>query len=305
MIELTLDSLSDDLKISASASFPTETPKGIVQIVHGMCEHKERYYPFMEYLTRKGFVVIIHDHRGHGASVKSPDHLGYMYEAGWMGLVEDVKVVNDYIRKRYPFLTLTLLGHSMGSMVVRSFVKRYPELVDRLIVCGSPSRNPMAKMGRTIATLISKFKGEFYRPMIMQNMSFGAYNKPFKKEGWASAWVCSDPDILKEYHADPLCQFVFTCNGWINLMNLMIDCYDTDGWKVTNSSMNILFISGKDDPCRGSDAAFKDAVSRMKKVGYTNVTSKVYPQMRHEILNETDKAFVWDDVMRFCKVRLA
>lgn len=304
MQELFLDSSYDNLQLSVAVSFPSDTPKGIVQLVHGMCEHKERYYPLMDYLTNKGFVVIIHDHRGHGASVKSSDHLGYMYEGGWEALVDDVKVVNEFIRKKYPSLTLSLLGHSMGSMVVRSFVKRYPELVDRLIVCGSPSRNPMAKMGRTIASVISKFKGEFYRPMIMQNMSFGAYNKPFRKEGWASGWVCSDPDILKEYHADPLCQFVFTCNGWISLMNLMIDCYNTSGWKVTNPSMNIMFISGKDDPCRGSEAAFKDAVSRMKKVGYTNVISKVYPQMRHEILNETDKAFVWDDVVRFCKSRI-
>jgi len=294
-----LQSSSDGLKLAVECCEPKNQPfKGLVQLVHGMCEHKERYHDFMTFLADNGYVTVIHDLRGHGESVLQAKDLGFMYKGGWKALVEDIRDVNTWAKYRYPGLKCILFGHSMGSMAVRSFVKRYDSLIDELFVCGSPSNNPAASIGKLLADAFSFFMGDHHRPQLLQNMSFGAYNKPFKNEGYASAWICSDKDILDRYHSDPLCQYVFTANGFSNLMGLMKDCYSAKDWKVSKPDMSVHFISGQLDPCRGNDALHNSSVELMKTVGYNNVDSKIYPGMRHEILNETDKAVVWNDILK-------
>ena len=288
----------DGLKLSLIYSEPSDAPKGIVQIAHGMCEHKERYIPLMEYLCKNGFAVVCNDHRGHGASVKSPEDLGYMGKDGWLAMVDDLRAVTLWAKKKWPGIPLNLFGHSMGSMIVRSFLKRYDSLIDSLIVCGCPSDNPAKDAGILLAKVIGRIKGWHYRPAVLQKMSFGAYNKPFEKEGWPAAWVCSDPDILKAYHSDPLCQFVFTADGFLNLLLLMKDCYSTD-WKTLRSSLPVHFISGSEDPCRVSDKALQSAVQAMKDRGYDNISLKVYPGLRHEIHNETSHMEVWADILSY------
>lgn len=274
-------------------------PKAIVQFVHGMCEHKERYEPTMNYLAEHGYACVIHDHRGHGASVKSAEDLGYMYKGGWRTLVEDIAVVNDWIHRRFPDAKIILFGHSMGSMAVRSYLKRHDDTVNALVVCGTPADNPAKGPGKALAWTLGHLRGWRYRSKLLQKLSFGAYNKPFEKEGWPAAWVCSDPKTLKDYHADPLCQYVFTANGFYNLLGLMQDCYSIKHWALRNPQLPVHFISGAEDPCRGSDSQFEQSAERMKQAGYTHVTSRLYPGMRHELLNETRRAEVWDDILRY------
>lgn len=298
MKKFIIQSGHDGLAIHGCASEPAGEAKGIVQFSHGMCEHKERYFPFMEWLSEHGYVCVIHDHRGHGESVHSQEDLGYMYEGGWHAMVEDLKLVTQWARSNYPGLELTLFGHSMGSMVVRSFTKRYDSLIDRLIVCGCPSYNPASGAGRLLARLIAMFKGWKHRPMILQAMSFGNYNKQFKGEKSMYAWLCTDPQILKDYRNDPLCHYIFTCNGFYNLLGLMMDCYSAKGWAMAKPEMPVHFISGGDDPCRISDRDLAKAADTMRKVGYKNVDVKTYPGMRHEILNEVEKMRVWEDVLK-------
>ena len=292
-----LKASADGLDLSVALAEPQGEARGVVQLVHGMCEHKERYFPFMEWLASKGYACIIHDHRAHGASVKSADDLGYMYDGGWKAMVKDVKVVGDWARVRYPGLEFTLFGHSMGSMVVRSYARRYDYSIDRLFVCGCPSDNPAKTVGRILAWLMGTLGGWRRRPGLLQKMSFGSYNKPFAKEGFASAWVCSDRKVLEEYHKDPLCQFVFTTNGFYNLLGLMQDCYNPYGWRKDGLNIPVHFISGAEDPCRISDFDFRKAAQLMTRIGYTNVDCKLYVGMRHEILNETDHMKVWNDVL--------
>ena len=297
MKQMTLPASADSLDLAMLVSVPEGTPRGVVQLVHGMCEHKERYIPLMEFLTEHGYVCVIHDHRGHGASVKSPEDLGFFYDGGWQALVEDIRVVCNWARAQWPGLEFTLFGHSMGSLAVRSFAKRYDDRLDRLFVCGCPSDNPAKGAGKALAGFFGKVRGWHYRPKLLQQMSFGAYNKPFEAEGWPAAWVCSNPDTLKAYHADPLCQYVFTASGFYGLLGMMGDCYDPKGWKVARPEMPVHFISGAEDPCRVSDQALEKAAELMRKVGYRHVDLKLYPGMRHEILNETDRLTVWNDIL--------
>jgi len=300
MRNFTLTSPVDSLKLScllAEPESPTR-PKAVLQLVHGMCEHKERFVPFMEFMASKGYVCVIHDHRGHGASVRTPDDLGFLGKNGWDALIEDTRAVNDWIKSEYPGLKVALFGHSMGSMVVRSFAKRYDDRIDTLYVCGSPSDNPAKGIGKFLALAFGLLRGWHFRPELLQKMSFGAYNKPFAAEKYKSAWVCSDEKILEEYHSDPLCQYVFTSDGFYNLLSLMQYCYDPRGWAMKNPTLPVHFISGALDPCRISDKALQKAVGLMKKVGYTGTDLKVYGEMRHEILNETERLQVWNDILR-------
>ena len=275
-------------------------PRAIVQFVHGMCEHKERYEDTMRFLAEHGYACVIHDHRGHGASVKHEKDLGFLYQGGWPAMVDDIRVVNSWIHQRFPGRKVILFGHSMGSMAVRSYVKRYDDSVDALVVCGTPADNPVKGMGKTLAWCIGRTCGWHYRSQLLQRLSLGAYNKPFEKEGWPAGWVCSDPDILKAYHSDPLCQYIFTADGFLNLLLLMKDCYSTD-WKASHTELPVHFISGAEDPCRVDDEALAKAVRAMKDRGYQNVSLKVYPGLRHEIHNETDHQEVLADILSYCR----
>lgn len=294
----TIPSGADSLPLSTAITRPGGTPRGIVQIVHGMIEHKERYYRLMEWLSSHGYACIISDIRGHGASVLSGDDLGYPGDNGWLAAVEDVRIVGDRARNEFGKLPFTLIGHSMGSLVVRSYLKRYDDTIDRLIVCGSPSDNPAKGVGKALAKAIQSIKGPRHRSMLLQKISFAGYNKAFKADGYGRAWVCSDPEILREYHSDPLCSFTFTVNGFINLFELMSDCYSGEGWKLGKADLPIRFISGALDPCRGSDEQWIAAMDFLSGLGYTDVSGRLYKGMRHEILNEKDKLTVWNDILK-------
>lgn len=299
--KLELKSESDNLPISVLVSTPRNgmEVKGVVQLVHGMCEYKERYIPFMQFLNDNGYVTVIHDHRGHGASVLNGEDLGYFYDGGYIGMIEDARMVSEFIEQNYEGLPFFLFGHSMGSMVVRSYTKRYDKNLDGLIVCGSPSYNSSSKIGIKMAQREMKRNGEKSRPEWMQRMSFNSFNKKFKKEGSPNAWICSDKEVVKAYDNDSLCNYQFTANGFYNLFSLMQDAYSLSEWGMNNPQLPIMFISGEDDPCMINIRGFEKAQKRMEKVGYTNVEGKLYPGMRHEILNEAKKEIVWQDILQF------
>ena len=240
-----LNSRHDGILISCHVTRPEAgtTCKGIVQFAHGMCEHKERYIPFMEFLSRNGYVCIINDHRGHGESVLSGEDLGYFYSGGYEALVDDLLVVNEEIKKMYPGLPCCLFGHSMGSLAVRSYTKRHDDTIDGLIVCGSPSANPATGAGKMLTKLIASIKGDRHRPAIIQKMAFDGYNKKFSAEG-LNAWLSTDKENVRIYNESPLCGYTFTANGFIGLFNLLQDTYSDKGWKVSKPGLPIHFIAG-------------------------------------------------------------
>lgn len=298
MKDFKLKSRYDGVNLAVSVFESEGKAKGILQVVHGMVEHKKRYYQFMEWMASQGFICVAHDHRGHGESVESREDLGYMHKGGWLAMVDDVKLVNEWVKKEYPGLPVTLLGHSMGSMVVRSYVKRYDDSIDSLIVCGCPSYNPMSGVGILLAGLIALIHGERYRSKLLLKMSIGSFRKSFK-DG-KNAWISSDPEVQANIDKDILCNFVFTANGYKNLLRLMRDCYDTcgkSGWVLKNPDLPVHFISGAEDPCRVSDKALAKAVESMRSAGYRNVDLKTYPGMRHHIIIEKDKEQVWKDII--------
>lgn len=291
----TIESQHDGLKLSLSLIIP-ERPIGIVQLVHGMAEHRERYLPFMEFLSEHGFVTVIHDHRGHGDSVKSEEDYGYFYQDGARGLVDDAHQVTQYIRERFPDLPLTLFGHSMGSLTVRCYMQKYDKSVNGLVVCGSPSQRLGARTGRMVVKLMKLIKGERFRSKFVQKLAFGSYTKKFPDAKSENAWISSDPAVVEAFDADPRDGFIFTLNGFETLFTLILQTYKKSGWGMHNPEVPILFVAGEDDPCIVSQSDFEKAVNFMRERGYQNVRSKLYPGMRHEILNEIGKEAVWKDI---------
>lgn len=296
--EFTLTSNHDGLELGASLRIPKH-PRGILQIVHGMAEHRERYHDFMNYCAENGLIVMIHDHRGHGESVKSEADYGYFGKNGIEGIISDAHQVTEYLHKRFPGLKLTLFGHSMGSLVVRCYMQKYDADVDRLIVCGSPSKRLGAGVGKFIAGLLQIFQGERHRSNFINQMAFGGYNKKFSDSKSPNSWIVSDPAVVEAYDADARDGFIFTLNGFEALFGLIKQAYRKSGWKMQNPQAPVFFIAGADDPCIISQKGFEKAVNFMRARGYNSVESKLYPGMRHEILNEIGKEKVWQDIVEW------
>ncbi len=295
--KFTLTSAQDGLALSVITELPETEPAALAVFAHGMAEHKERYLPFMEYLADNGIACIINDHRGHGESVKTEDDLGYFYDNGAQAVVEDLHQVLTWFKDKFPGKPVFLLGHSMGSLIVRVFTKKYDNEINGLVVSGCPSENPAAGPGKAIVGLIKVFKGEHYRSPFCDNLFNGSFNKGFENPWSGFMWLSYNEDNVKAYDDDKLCGFPFTLNGYKALLDLLTETYSHKDWQVKNKDLPVWFISGAEDPCMVSVPKFIAAVDTMRTVGYDDVTYKIYSNMRHEILNETDKQTVWDDVL--------
>ena len=288
----------DDLDISVMVVAPDSEPKAVLQISHGMCGCKERFLPFMEYMAGKGVACVAGDHRGHGGSVKDIADLGYMYDGGYLALVDDMRMITDWIHLEYPGKPVYLLGHSMGSMAARVYTKYDDSEIDGLIICGSPSWNPMAWIGLLLGNLLCAVGLSRQRLAIGQKITSNRYNRRFASEGY-QAWTCSDPKVRKALSENPLCNFVLTANGSRNVMGLMVETYRKGHWNVSNPYLPVIFISGADDSIMLSEKKFHAAAQNLCNRGYINVTSAIYPSMRHEVLNEIGKEEVWDEILDF------
>lgn len=293
----------DNLQLSVLAVCP-EKPKAVVQMAHGMCEHKERYLSFMRFLAAHGYAAFLNDHRGHGESVLDQADLGFFYDGGARALIDDMHLLTEHIRGEYPSLPIALFGHSMGSLAVRCYTKRYDKEISSLIVCGSPSANAFTGMMKKFDDLLIRTKGDRARSDVINAVFSGAFEARFRSEGIENAWLSSDRSVSEAYNADPLCHFTFTLNGYKALLDLLTDTYSDVGWKMENPRLPIRFLSGANDPCMVSRSAFARSVDHMRKVGYTNVSSRLFEGMRHEILNETEKESVYADILDFLEKTL-
>lgn len=296
--EMTLNSRADGLGVSVMVVTPREAPRAVIQLSHGVCGCKERFLPFMNYMAGKGIACVAGDHRGHGASVRSADDLGYMYEGGYMALVDDMRMITEWAHETFPDVPLYLLGHSMGSLAARVYTKYDDSAIDGLILTGSPSWNPFSRVGRMMAWLLCAVGLSHHRMKMVQMMTSAGYNRRFRSEG-EQAWTCSDAQVRKSFADNPVCNFVLTANGSYNLMCMMEETYEQGRWTVSNPSMPVVFISGSEDPTMVSESKFHRAAQNLCDRGYTNVTSAIYPAMRHEVLNEIGKEELWDDILDF------
>jgi len=286
----------DGLELELAIIEPEGEKKGIVQFSHGMCEHKERYFEFMNFLAQNGYVCVIHDHRGHGKSVKSENDLGYFYTQNIDYIVDDLHQITKLIKQKYPNLDLILFSHSMGTLVARNYLKKYDKEVSKVILCGPPTLNKMAGFGVGLAKFLNIFYKKTSPNNFLNRLVFASYGKGLPS---SNDWVCANPESMEKYNQDKLCGFVFTTNGFINLFKLMKQAFNKKNWQNPKKDLKIFVIAGQDDPVVQNEKKFNELIEFLHGVGYDSVQSKMYPNMRHEILNEKDNQIVYADVLNF------
>lgn len=286
----------DCLQLEVAILEPKEKPKGIVQISHGMSEHKERYYEFMKYLSENGYICVIHDHRGHGASVKNKRDLGYFYTEDINYIIDDLYRITKYIKNKYPDLKINLFAHSMGTLVARGYLKKYDDKINKMILSGPPTENSMALLGLMIAKFLNIFYKKNVPNKLLNNLTFGNYSKDVNKK---NEWICLNEDIVEAYNKDELCGYIFTTNGFINLYKLMINAFKKNNWNMKNKNLPIYIIAGRNDKVIQNEEKFTKLSKFITERGYKNVQSKLYNDMKHEILNEKNNKIVYKDILDF------
>ncbi len=274
--------------------------KGIFQITHGMAEHIERYDDFASFISSNGYVVVLHDHMGHGASSPDDEHLGYFGETGgWKVLVEDCREVTRAICDKYPDKPVVFFGHSMGSFVARAYAAKYGKSIKGAIFCGTSGANPAAGIAIQLAASIAKSKGELFRSEFINDLAFGSYNKKFKPARTDFDWLTKDESIVDAYVADKYCGFLFTAAGYRDMFTLLREVSGKRWYKTLSASLPILLISGAMDPVGDYGKGVKQVFTDLRKSGHTDVSMKLYPDDRHEILNELDRQTVYSDILEW------
>lgn len=289
----------EDLPIITRVWLPdlTAVRKGVIQIVHGMCERKERYDRAISVFTELGYVCVISDLRGHGENVEYDKDLGYIGEDGANLMVEDLHAVTVYIKNNFPDLPVILIGHSMGALLARAYTKKYDEDIDMLVTLGCPSAKIFRHVGVGLTEVMSLFIDDHETNKLLDKLIVGNFEKPFAKEGIPYSWLCTDGKIVEEYNKDSKCGFSFSINGYNTLCKLMCMAYSKRGWAKKNPELRIVMLAGADDPCIISRDAFVKSVDIMKGIGYKNIASKLYKGLRHELLNESNYREIIDDIL--------
>lgn len=296
---LTVKSPSDGLELDVLEILPDNGEVvGIVQIAHGMQEHKERYRDFMNFLASKGYAVVCADHRGHGKSIQNPEDLGYFYDESGDAIVNDLNAVQENLRQQYPDVPVFLIAHSMGTLVARKYIQSFDDRISALVLSGPVYKNPAAKLGKMLIRIIRTFKGDRHISKFVAKLIEGSFDKGIAGEQ-KNRWLSYNEENVERFNADPICGKPFTLNGYANLLQLLIDCYSTKGWAMKNPQLPIFFVAGAEDPVIGNANQFEKMQQFLKERGYQHVEGKLYEKMRHEILNETDRQRVYEDLYTF------
>ncbi|OBV29499.1 hypothetical protein BKN38_05885 [Helicobacter sp. CLO-3] len=291
------DSASKDSSAQASKA-PAQTPK-IIQIAHGMIEHKDRYEWVAREFAKRGYIVAVSDHRGHGESVNESSGiaLGSMGEDGFARASYDLYKLTCLLKERYEGARVVLLGHSMGSLLSRRYVSMYGEALSALVLSGSPALDPNLELGIKLAKMLRFFGAKTFGQKFFTKLLFGGFEKKFRKNGEMSGvgWLCSDKEVAKAYKADPKCSFMFDMESFLNLFLGMQDVYG-EYPSPKNPHIPILFVSGNDDASGHFGVGVQRACAHLEAQGFDDVGILLYQGARHEILNEPIKAQVVADI---------
>ncbi len=284
-------------KIHGCRWTPEESPKAVVQIVHGIAEFIERYDEFAAYLNGLGFLVVAEDHMGHGQSVGENGIQGY-FHGGWFTAVEDTMTLLRETQAAYPDIPYVLFGHSMGSFMARTILCKYPDSgITAAVICGT-GWQPAALLPpvtRFIEAVCRK-DGEDKPSAFLENLVFGSYNKRVEHPRTAYDWLSRDAKIVDAYIAHPMCGFTPTAGLLREMMKGLTYIEKPAHLEAMKKDLPVFFVAGGDDPVGGYGKGVKRAVGEFKKAGMTDVSCRIYPLCRHEILNEINRQEIFEDI---------
>ncbi|MBR3878948.1 MAG: alpha/beta hydrolase [Clostridia bacterium] len=278
---------------------PDSQIKGIYHIVHGMTEHIGRYKRIMTDLADKGYICVGYDNLGHGYTAKDKSELGYIADNdGWDLLSRDVALFAAAVKKEYgEDLPYYLMGHSMGSFIVRLSAERY-FVPDKLIIMGTGGPNPAAGAGLTVIALIKLLYGRRHISKLVDKLAFGSYNKKFTDTSQKGSWLTTDLEVRKKYWEDDFCTFKFTVSAMGDLIKLMKNSNRNAWFKNVSSSLPILLLSGENDPVGNYGEGISYVTQKLKRNG-KNAECVLYKGARHEILNDFTYTEVLNDIVKF------
>lgn len=275
---------------------PETEAQAVVFVVHGMEEHQRRYEKFAEYMCSRGIAVITYDLPGHGETAAKEDYGWFGAENGWRRLASSVTEVCLLAKQEFPGVPVICYGHSMGTMLARTFIQKHDVMIQGLLLSGAPSYNAAAGLGKMIAAAKVRRSGGRSHSGLLDNLATGSFNSGIKNPRTKVDWLSYNEENVDAYIADEACGFPFTAQGYYDLFDGMQMMADVKAFQCANPYLPIRFVSGEDDPCTGGSKGLADSIGRLQKAGYRNITCKVYPGMRHEILQEKAAAAVAEEM---------
>ncbi|MCM1190365.1 MAG: alpha/beta hydrolase [bacterium] len=301
--EFYFDSRDGKSKIHAVRYAPdkAEDIRCVLQVVHGMAEYIERYEEFARFLTERGIVFTGEDHLGHGKSVDGEEKYGYFCEQDPATvLVRDVHRLKKMTQALYPHVPYVIMGHSMGSFIVRNYMFRYGTGIAAAIIMGT-GMQPAAvvSVSRLVAGIQKVFVGSGKKGRMIDRLAFGGYNKRIPNPRTPFDWLSRDEKRVDRYMADPLCGFVFTVNGFSALFELISRLYDRKNLERIPGELPVLMVSGDADPVGDYGKGVRKAYDSLKKAGVKNIRLKLYAGGRHELLNEINRDEVMQDIFQW------
>ena len=284
---LTFPSAVPGVNIHAEIFRPDGEIKAILQFAHGMSDYGRRYTHLFQYLAAKGYLTAYNDHLGHGETASTEADLGYFAPRdGYKKVIADFENFYNILTERWPGLPHFVMGHSMGSFIVRCFLASGKS--DGAVIMGTANKNPLADFGIILAGLLKKLQGERHRSVLLARMSFGGYNKRISDSDHDWAWLSTEPQAQKAILADNLRNKLFTTSAFQDLFYLLKYANDDKVIAKIPLSLPMLFISGSDDPLGPYGEGINKLCAALRKKGFSAVTTEIIPGARHELCHESE-----------------
>lgn len=282
------------------------SPRAVLQLVHGISEYIARYDRFATSLAEQGFVVVGHDHLGHGKTATDHSEYGFLApEKGWEHLVEDVHTLREQMGQQFPGLPYFLFGHSMGSFVARTYLIDHPGAVDGCILSGTGQQPSMLiALGRGVAAVVARRYGPRHVSKLVTALSLGTYNTQFKPNRTGADWISRDTAVVDAYVADPMCRFFPTVGMFRDMMGGLAYIGNAKHMASIDPKTPIFLLSGAEDPVGDRGKGVRKVAALFQKAGCQDLSIKLYPQGRHEMLNETNWEEVYGDVLTWLEDHL-
>ena len=295
--EFNFPSSDGNTEIHSIRWIPEGEVRAILQLSHGMVEHIERYDDFAAFLTGKGFLVTGNDHLGHGKSVTDEKKLFHFPKNGNSILLKDMHRLRSITQKKYPDIPYFIMGHSMGSFLVRQYICMQGSGLKGAVIMGTGEQSRAAlSFAKGLSNVKSAIQKPEHHSKTITKLAFGTYNSKIKDNKTEYDWLSRDEEMVNRYIIDPLCGGTFTNQAFSEMFGSMIYLKKKDNLKKMPEDLPLLFVSGDADPVGAYGKGPRVAAKRCLDSGVENVTCKIYEGSRHELLNEINKEDVYSDI---------
>lgn len=284
---------------------PEVKSRGILQIVHGMLEYIERYEELAQRMAAAGYFVVGHDHLGHGDSVNDQSELGYVGGQGAVLWLKDIEKIRKMAVSYAPKVPCIMLGHSMGSYLVRRYLIYHGDRVDAAVIMGTgnqPAALVKAGLAVTYAEMIRR--GPKGHSSVLNSLTCSGFAKRYPDNAHTGSWMSRDPQVMLCALQDKKMNFQFTLNAFEALFRTIEEVISPKRASRMPKELPLLILSGAQDPVGDNGKGVRRFEAMLKKIGMKNVTCHLYPENRHELINDLDKERVLNDILKWCNAVL-